>query len=130
MVVCFICKNKYNYFGAFKPHLNLSHDVSEYRTLICNEGNCDRKFQLLNSFRRHLLTHSNKADDGSISSGINAESNTSDSVVSETFDENLDEDVEPTLEPTHEVSPATTPKSIFKTSFFTLIANLYKPKSS
>ncbi|XP_022821285.1 uncharacterized protein LOC111352853 isoform X1 [Spodoptera litura] len=126
MVVCFLCKNNYDSFGAFKAHLTLFHDASEYRTLVCSEENCNRNFQLFNSFRRHLLTHTNKAHISSSPADKDAESHTRDSEqVTATFNENLVSDVEPTLELRPEVSPVNTLQSVFETSVSTLIASLY-----
>lgn len=62
MVVCFLCKNNYDSFGAFKAHLTLFHDASEYRTLVCSEENCNRNFQLFNSFRLMRFLNRKKSD--------------------------------------------------------------------
>lgn len=124
MVVCFLCKNEYNSFGAFRSHLTLSHTSSEYRTLICAEENCDRKFQLINSFRRHILTHSAKPN-CSISSDLQVDN--VHNVIYPPHCEDIVADDEPLLEPDLNVLSVDkdTSQAIFETSISTMIANLY-----
>lgn len=101
MVLCFLCRNKFQSFGAFKAHLTLAHKSSEYKTLICAEQNCDRNFQLMSSFRRHLQTHVIESLEDSFFSDLQVENTEDDDVTRQTASpsqNNLDVDVAPLLE--------------------------------
>lgn len=62
MVICFLCKTEFTNFSAFKGHLSLFHNKPDYRTLTCVEKNCGRRFNLFNSFKRHVISQHNSED--------------------------------------------------------------------
>lgn len=125
MVICFLCKTFFVSLDAFKAHLGIAHKRSEYRTLICNENNCGRKFQLFNSFRRHLLSHSHIASTSA--ANLNLHETDPNFVQS---DQNQDFFID--TQPSHSfqihsqsTSTTDTPEQILEKSLSLFIAKLY-----
>ncbi|KAF9408398.1 hypothetical protein HW555_011901 [Spodoptera exigua] len=55
MVICFVCRMQFLSIKILKSHFGLVHSTEELRVFVCVEDDCNRQFQLFNSFRRHVL---------------------------------------------------------------------------
>ncbi|XP_047995688.1 uncharacterized protein LOC125233664 isoform X1 [Leguminivora glycinivorella] len=55
---CFICNNEFKSLKGLFLHLDLKHsNLSEYS---CTQSTCNRRFQNIKSYKRHLLSHNIK----------------------------------------------------------------------
>lgn len=52
MVICFICKQCFSTVHILTKHFNYNFSV-----YFCAENGCNRSFHLLNSFKKHLTSH-------------------------------------------------------------------------
>lgn len=59
MVKCFVCRSELLNFTVLKFHFNSIHSKNDLKIYVCIENDCGRKFQLLNSFRRHFFREHN-----------------------------------------------------------------------
>lgn len=55
MLTCFICRKQILNIKTLKLHFELLHSSKELRIYKCIEDDCNREFQLFNSFRRHIV---------------------------------------------------------------------------
>jgi len=57
MTTCFLCKQKFNNVKILFNHFDFFHPEHKFDSFFSAENNCLRSFSLKNSFRKHLLTH-------------------------------------------------------------------------
>lgn len=55
MFTCFICQEQLFSIKHLRLHFQLIHTPKELNVYVCGQDNCNRKFQLFNSFRRYIL---------------------------------------------------------------------------
>lgn len=57
MPSCFICKESIPLISTLCKHFQIKHATHDFYEYICVELDCNRSFHLLNSFKKHLSTH-------------------------------------------------------------------------
>jgi len=57
MFNCFLCNLKFNNINYLIIHLSIYHNLNEIKEFVCKATNCLRSFSTLNSFKKHLETH-------------------------------------------------------------------------
>jgi hypothetical protein len=92
MPTCFICKTVTTSIKSLSAHFSLIHSDHAIERYICCEENCSRHFSLLNSFKKHLKSHTTY-NDGNISnlnnSIVNIQPTVSNSLIN-SIDNNIE----------------------------------------
>lgn len=57
MPSCYICKDLFPTIPLLCKHFQIKHATHDFIEYICVEGDCNRSFHLLNSFKKHLKMH-------------------------------------------------------------------------
>jgi hypothetical protein len=57
MVSCFICNQTFSTIQIFIKHFEYKHFSHNFSIYYCAERDCNRSFNLLNSFKKHLSSH-------------------------------------------------------------------------
>lgn len=57
MVICFICKQCFSTVHILTKHFQYKHFNYNFSVYFCAENDCNRSFHLLNSFKKHLTSH-------------------------------------------------------------------------
>jgi len=57
MVVCFICKQCFSTVHILIKHFQYKHFSYNFSVYFCAEKDCNSSFHLLNSFKKHLTSH-------------------------------------------------------------------------
>jgi len=58
MPLCFVCNENFQIPLHLFVHLNIFHDVGNIKEFLCKEPYCFRTFGTLNSFKKHMNSHS------------------------------------------------------------------------
>lgn len=57
MPLCFICNEHFEIPPHLIVQLNIFHDIGNIKKFLCKELNCLREFSSLNSFKKHISSH-------------------------------------------------------------------------
>jgi len=57
MFKCFLCEYQFEVSGHLLIHLNIYHDIKSIKIFECKQLNCFRSFGSLDSFKKHISSH-------------------------------------------------------------------------